>query len=384
MTLAPRESPTHWTLYVDESGNFADVDDDVTVSGLLIRDDVPGLSVNEVKRALENVVPGFPWPWHARLINNAAWVALVLADRGLPPDHPNPDIRWLSDAVRRVNDRFAERFGSRYAAIRARLSSEESGDIRLEDLSDFERILRNEYPSELDALRAHIRRARTAVKQFAAGLATRAGSPVDSAAAVLVFSSETLRGDARTEPESALGDRRYFRLLEVLVDRTAALLARRGGMHELSLDISQRRLIEPQLLRPTKQLPLHVLRELSQLIAKWRPVVRIVASAVTPFDRHIGMRFVVADFAANRGRRALRQGSTPLTIVESEVEVDMGLRVRSGNPGRSHLAASGEAYDLCQSPRPEPQAALPTVWPRRRWACEQAWEWCRSQAHDAP
>lgn len=378
MRLPPKEALIHWTLYVDESGNFADVEDDVAVSGLLIRDDVPGLSVNEVKRALESVVPGFPWPWHASLINNASWVALVLADRKLQADHPNPDIRWLADAVHHVNGRFAERFGSRYAAIRARLSSGESGDIGLGDLSDFEQVLRNEYPSELDALRAHTRRARAAVKQFAAGLATRVGSPADSAAAVLLFSSETLRGDARIEPESELGDRRYFRLLEVLVDRTAALLARRGGMHELSLDISQRRLIDPQLRRPTKQLPLHVLRELSRLIARWKPIVRIVPSAVTPFDRDVGVRFVVADFAANRGRRALRQGTTPLTNVESAVEVDMGLRVRSGTPGRSHLAASGEAFDLCESPRPDPEAALPSVWPRRRWACEQAWEWCRS------
>src|ERR1022692_3835466 len=104
MTLPRRESLTRWTLYVDESGNFADVEDDVAVSGVLIRDDVPGLSENEVKRALESVVPGFPWPGHASLINNASWVALVLADRGLSSDHPNPDIRWLADAVRRVND----------------------------------------------------------------------------------------------------------------------------------------------------------------------------------------------------------------------------------------------------------------------------------------
>lgn len=376
--VPPKERITHWTLYVDESGSFADVEDDVAVSGLLIRGDVPGLSVNEVKRALESIVPGFPWPWHASLINNASWVALVLADQKLLADHLNPDIRWLADAVRRVNESLAERFGPRYAAIRSRVLSGQAGDISLGSLSEFEHVLRNEYPIELDALRAHTRRARAAVKQFAAGLATRARSPDDPAAAVLLFSSETLRGDARTEPESELGDRRYFRLLEVLVDRTAALLARRGGVHELSLDISQRRLIEPQLQRPTKQLPLHVLRELSRLISKWRPVVRIVPTAVTPFDRDVGVRFVVADFAANRGRRVLRQGATPLTNVEAEVELDMGLRVRSGTPERSHLAASGEAYDLCESPRPDPEGALPPVWPRRRWACEQAWEWGRS------
>lgn len=375
--MARKQPVTPWTLYVDESGSFTEVEDDVVVCGLLVRDDIPGLSIAEVRQSLESAVPGFPWPWHASLINNASWVAFVLGERQLSASHPDADIRWLAEAVRRVNDGFADRFGDRYLAIRTRLASDgEAGQIKLNELADFEGLLREAYPAELEAIRAHSQRARAAVKQFANALAIRAASTGDATAALLLFSSETVRGDARSEPESVLGDRRYFRLLEVLVDRAAATLARRGGAHELSLDVSERRLIDPLFRRPAKQLTQHVDRELSALRAKWRHSVRIVARAVTPFDRHIGMRFVVADFAANRGRRALRRGAVPLKDTETDVETHLALAVRSGTPPRSHLAASGDAYALCQLPGSDGPAALSYERPRRRWACEQAWEWC--------
>jgi len=373
-----RASPTRWTLYVDESGSFANTEDDVAIAGVLVSDDLPGLAPAEVRRSLEAAVPGFPWPWHARLFNNASWVALVLADRGVPADHSNPDIRWLADAVQRVNDRFAERDASRYRDIRRRLSTDEADDIDLTELLDFDQVLRRECPTELDALRAHSRRAWVAVKEFAAALARRAQQGQDAALAVLLCSSETVRGDAVGTPDSVLGDRRYFTLLEVLVDRSAKLLAGRGGVHELNLDISQRKLIDPVLKRPAKQIPLYVTRELSGVIARWKESVRILPRAVTPFDRHVGMRFVVADFAANRGRRALRQPTPALERVESELSSDLGLRVRTGAPARSHLAASGEAYAITSrlvDPGVDPRTLLPHAPPRRRWACEQAWEW---------
>jgi hypothetical protein len=377
--LPARISAKRWTLYVDESGSFADSEDDVAIAGLLVSDDVPGLSPAEVKKSLEKAVPGFPWPWHARLINNACWVALALADREIPSDHQDPDIRWLADAVRRVNDLFAQRYPTDYPAIRERFMSAEADAVDLVQLARFEQVLRDQCPIELDALRAHSLRAWIAVKEFAGQFAKRR-EVTENAAVVLLCSSETERGDAVGSPESVLGDRRYFRLLEVLVDRTAALLARRGAPHELSLDISQRNLIDPVLQRPTKQIPLYVTRELGSLTAKWKDSVRIVPRAVTPFDRHVGMRFVIVDFAANRGRRVLRQVRVSLTGVESSLSSDLGLQVRTGTPSRSHLAASGAAYSLISSPiepTANPRVLLPPAWPRRLWACEQAWEWCR-------
>jgi hypothetical protein len=152
-------------------------------------------------------------------------------------------------------------------------------------------------------------------------------------------------------------------------------------VHELALDLSERMLIDPALKRRAKMIPLYVTRELSSVIAKWKDSVRIVPAAVTPFDSHVGMRFVVADFAANRGRRALRQISVSLLAAEGELTSDLGVQIRTGTPARTHLAASGDAYAITSKPIDSsvtPKDLLPLGWPRRRWACEQAWEWCGS------
>lgn len=374
--MAPKERSNHWTLYVDESGKFADVEDATAMAGLLVSEEIPGLSLREVRRSLESAVPGFPWPWHASLINNASWVALTLADKGLSADPSDSDTRWLGDAVRRANTVFEARLPIEYAAIRHRLAL--GGDIRLENISDFENVLRLECPSELQALRAHALRARAAVRQFSIGLGKRAESVLDGSSACLLFASETVLGDARSEPESAYGDRRYFKLLEVLVDRAAALLARRGQEQVLFLDISQRHLIDSRFGTKAKQIPLHVQAELGQLIGRWKSKVRIVVAAVTPFGPDVGMQFVVVDFAANYGRQVLGSGPSSLGEVEAGIQADRGLLARSGTPPRSHLAASGEAYDLVkQAPTAAPEATLPVAGLRRRWACEQAWEWSR-------
>jgi hypothetical protein len=167
-------------------------------------------------------------------------------------------------------------------------------------------------------------------------------------------------------------------LLEVLVDRAAALLARRGQEQLLLLDISERFLIDSRFQSKAKQIPLHVQAELSELIAKWKSTVRIVVAAVTRFGPDVGMQFVVVDFAANYGRQVLRNGPASLGEIEAGIQADRGLLARSGTPPRSHLAASGEAYDLVKkAPHAEPETTLPIVGLRRRWACEQAWEWSR-------
>lgn len=379
--MAQRETVKRWTLYVDESGSFADSEDDVALAGLLVSEDVPGLKPGEVRRSLEAAVPGFPWPWHARLLNSPSWIALVLADGRIPPGHPDPDMRWLGDAVRRVAERFEREDAATYRAIRRRLSTNDAGSVELGELAVFDDILRRECAVELEALHAHARRARVAVKDFAEGLARRAQESGDSGLAMLVCSSETVRADAAGSPESELGDRRYFKLLEVLIDRCASLLTHRGGSHELILDLSERHVIDPGLKARAKLIPLHVTRELSALIAKWKSSVRIMPAAVTRFDSHVGVRFIVVDFAANRGRRALRDLATPLVGVEGELTNDIGLVVRSGTPVCSHLAASGDAYALTSKPLDRsvvPQSILPLGWPRRRWACEQAWQWCWS------
>ena len=60
---------------------------------------------------------------------------------------------------------------------------------------------------------------------------------------------------------------------------------------------------------------------------------------------------VLADFVANRARRALRHESLALQRVEGELVEDLGVGVRSGAPDRSHLAATGESLRLLRNDR---------------------------------
>lgn len=371
-----------WTLYVDESGAFADPEDDVAIAGLLVSDELPGLSPAELKRSLNTAVRGFPWPWHARLLSRPSWIAIILAEFGVPVDDPDPDVRWLAEAVKRVDDCFERRSPTVYRKLRKRISESQGGDIDLDELGELEDILRKHCRGEREALRAHGRRAWVAVKRFAEAMGKRAAGDGELPLAMLVCGSETARGDAVGEPDTGLGDRRYFKLLEVLIDRCAGLLARRGGAHELILDVSERKLIDPSSGGRAKLNLLYLRSELSDVISRWAPNVRIVPAAVTPFNSEVGVRFVVTDFAANHARRELRGNATALAMVEAGLTTRMGLSVRSGTPTRSHIAASGAAYDLIARPSGgsnPPEKLLPFVPSRRRWACEQAWEWSRSE-----
>jgi hypothetical protein len=60
--------PIRWTLYIDESGDFAAPDDPVSVAGLLLRGEAPA----GLRAALEAAVPWYPWPLHASHLNQPA------------------------------------------------------------------------------------------------------------------------------------------------------------------------------------------------------------------------------------------------------------------------------------------------------------------------
>lgn len=68
---------THtWHLFVDESGNFRDPGQDVTVAGLLVSDDQL-VAAEAVRHSLANLLPYLPWPLHAAHMNLPVWTALT-------------------------------------------------------------------------------------------------------------------------------------------------------------------------------------------------------------------------------------------------------------------------------------------------------------------
>jgi hypothetical protein len=88
----------------------------------------------------------------------------------------------------------------------------------------------------------------------------------------------------------------------------------------------------------------------------------------------VSVEYVLADFLANRSRRDLDDVQSRLPIVEARVGEYFGGPLRSGNPERSHLSASGDAWKVATEAQ-----TIECQPPRRRWACEQALQW--SAAH---
>lgn len=96
----------HWTLYVDESGSFANLSQPVVVAGVLWRHKA-GEDLAKLKSQLTTAVPQATWPWHCR--------DLVMANRGGKP---------VIEGI--VNDVFRE-----LAAIAKRLRDEQTIQVIL-------------------------------------------------------------------------------------------------------------------------------------------------------------------------------------------------------------------------------------------------------------
>src|SRR5688500_7751926 len=72
---------TRWAFFVDESGNFEDPGDTVAVSGLLLHDRA-SLQPHTLKAALRRAAPLLPWPPHAWLLDQPAFIAVAIREAG--------------------------------------------------------------------------------------------------------------------------------------------------------------------------------------------------------------------------------------------------------------------------------------------------------------
>jgi hypothetical protein len=101
--------------------------------------------------------------------------------------------------------------------------------------------------------------------------------------------------------------------------------------------------------------------------------VRFRAEGVARYEAAIGLEYVLADFFANRARQVLQQQSWGLAEVEDQFAAQLGVPLRSGDPSRPHVSATGEALAYLRAAGDAPEPPLEP--PRRRWAVEQALEW---------
>lgn len=353
-----------WAFFVDESGNFEDPSDPVAVAGFLVAYSEPIYRPSDIRSALEASVPGFPWPLHASFLNQPAYVA-VAAYQSEPSvlDSKRPG---FGAVVRTAMGIFeadgASDLDAVVGALKAQRKPPYDALTRLGDL------IRRRSPQVSQQLADVSREAWRAVDIFAHRLLSardRAGQPI----AYFIASSETVCGDA------GLSDtERYFSVLRVSIDRAASLVARRDGKQRLELRVQQRDVYDARFGRSVSLTPQQV-GLVARVIANRHPRVQLLPTETPDYGKDVSVEYVLADFLSNRSRRELDDVQNRLPIVEARVGEYFGGPLRSGDPERSHLSASGDAWKMATEGQ-----TMEWVPPRRRWACEQALQWSASHS----
>jgi len=360
---------TRWSLYIDESGDFADASSSVVVGGLLVRAEAECGGPGPLRRRLLNAIPIPHWPLHASRINLPVWFALVQV--ALATD---------KSAVDPVAAATVSGLGSRCGAeLTTALQALANGrEPPYEDLRRMNHLLRKHLPREYAALEGWGRRLWAAVAELVSVLAVpdvRPGFPN-----VAVFAAGETDIPAIDAGSTAAGeDARYRELLACTLERVAAVLGRAGGRHRVGVHVLGRRVFNQVLGQPAPLLPSDVAPIAHAVSTRHAPDVRLVIEEVSRFDPDVNPTLILADFTANHAHRALRSHCTALSVAEAQVRERIPADVRSGKPPLSHLAAGGlaaswVAWAVGQRQSP-PSESIALSGQRRRWACEQAYEW---------
>jgi hypothetical protein len=163
---------------------------------------------------------------------------------------------------------------------------------------------------------------------------------------------------------------RYYALLDCLLERVHDLLNRLPGRHTVGVNVATRWVVDDRGSVVDFERP-----HLEAALRRSRPDtknVNLFAEGVSRYKgKDLDVRFVLADFVANRNRHSMR-GS--LSKVEGAVRWHVAGALRSGLPALSHLAACGWPRDVVNAGRrKEPAPAEPAG--IRPWAREQAEQW---------
>jgi hypothetical protein len=374
-----RNAATRWNLFLDESGNFSDPDDEVVVAGLLVRVDIPGSHPSQIRAALEAAVPDLPWPVKASEFNRPVVFAIAnyLKRRGRAATNP---LERVADEL--VGEITRQESGCYEAVSKALYGRQRIPYDALSRLDDLARRDWNRYQVLRQATDASV----AAIGRCIQGLGlSREGdwrlSESARDAVLLVACGETLQG------EDAAGDgdletNRYLGLLRWTIVRAVDVVARMIGRQEVHLYVLDRDVTDT-ILGVRKRTPLHI-RHVGPIArdveAKCSRDHRITVKldAVSRYDDRMHAALVLADFVANRTRRGLRAQPDALSAVEGQIGLEVRCCVRSGDPSASHLAAAGYAQETIERVRTASQgttAEAPVG--ARSWALEQAAEWTR-------
>lgn len=361
---------TSWDLYVDETGNFSDVEDRAAVCGLLIARGTPSGEPGVLRATLERALPHVAWPHHAAHLHLESFHLLSIerARRDGFEVVPGLSAEVLEQARTVLRKRDAEALRECRAALRERREPE------IPMLRRLERHMAEALPRESRRLLSdQVRRVRDAVRKALAPLGAEMGS---GHGAVIFAAAEASPGDAcgKRDPFADRGTRRYGTLLVALFERLGISLARLRGDHHVRIEVLSKPLVDSARSRPVHLEVEHV----AELAAGSRPPGTVMLSPTRVVfypDAHGGL--VLADAVAHAVGRETRDRhgiDRPLAEIEASLLDRFGVDVRVGDPPLPDLASSGapRRFIARGEPAAVARAGLEDV---ARWAREQALEW---------
>ena len=361
-----------WGLFLDESGQFDQADDEVVIAGLLVELGAAGTHHAALRRAIVGCTSGVPWPPRAADLARPVLFALLVRVGRQRAGETGEGPGEAEAAAEALSVRLATLAREDYrAAIRA---LEEGRRPPRDALLRLDRLARVQAGREWQSVRAIADTARVGLARvFAAALSQRSGGPPRHL--FLVGGGETRHEAASPADE---GTRRYLDLLELVAVRALDVIARLDGRHTIFAYVLDRGIVHPGLGVPAR---LHrpVVQE---VFARARERVGIPGGRVmlevvsTPrYDRQVDARLVLADLVANQLRWVMR-GDPSLVTLERRLAVRVPWPARSGRPSASHIAAAGTAQERIEAVRRR-EAPPPWCPGARPWAVEQAEEWVR-------
>lgn len=342
-----------WRLFVDESGQFGDPADRVSVAGILLRDS-PGSTPAALERRLRDAGRGI-WPHKASLLNHVSFYAVAAKATGRE-DSEGPE---LSDAIRWLAARKPKHF---HRAVESLKAQKFPSWILMERLNV---VLSEERPEAFAHLRARQRKTRAAVRRV-----------MRDTKGWLVASAEGDREPEYGVVAKRFDSARYLALLDAAVERAAAVVGQAPGVHSLQLWILVRSIVDPSTGEA-------VAMDRQLLDARFSKLPRPDNVELHPIPKEFDLRENAALFLGDRASNAVRfclqriRPNTSLERFESSLLLQLGTPTRSGQPERSHIAANGRTREQLSADSTdrviaEDELKTDVVY---RWAREQAIEW---------
>lgn len=340
-----------WLLYVDESGDPDAVGQLHLVAGLLLRATDSAQLNRALRDAIRRVHPLWPWPPHAAHLNvPASRVAAALRPPGRGEGEEAASLRAaclpLVEAARRSED---PRAGGLVVAVRRWLVGQ---GLAWDAVRAADGWMRAEHRSAWRRVRSECLQQERQLQRLLSGLGQHAGAT--ALFAVSPAWSEATDGP-RSTPRRHVRRDRYVRALEVLLARATWLLAGRSPTARLFVATrhvevggkgvkSRRRALDPGLV-------LDIARSgVRDAPAAPDPPTLLPLGRPNRYDASVVPGIVLADWIANRARRALRAPGEPaaslvahgaLGAVEAPLPIDF-LPLRGGDPLPT-LASDGAA-----------------------------------------